>query len=147
VISAEAARGIDGVALREDGALDAAATDARRAALRKERVTGAVAGKGELVFTGRGKHRYGDAFHMDFERGEIRCGHCSHVLGAPGQNLAASLKEFDAPLWAAGAVRGEDYDEGRFKLRHLCCGHCGALVDVQVALDGAPRPGMRMALS
>ena len=50
----------------------------------------------------------------------------------------------NAPLEAAGPVRGEDYDTGRFRLRQLCCSSCGGLVDVQVALDGAPRPYFRI---
>jgi N-methylhydantoinase B len=69
------------------------------------------------------------------------------VHGAPGENLFPRLRELAVPLRTAGPVRGEDYDERRFKLRQLCCSGCGALVDVQVALDGAPRPRMRMALS
>jgi hypothetical protein len=54
------------------------------------------------------------------------------------------LREAKAPLAAAGGVRGEDYDNGRFKLRLLCCRHCGTLVDAQVALDGAPRSTWRI---
>ena len=50
-----------------------------------------------------------------------------------------SLRELKTPLSAAGAVRGEAYDRGRFSLRQLCCRHCGGLLDVQVALDGALR--------
>ena len=58
--------------------------------------------------------------------------------------LATHLREVNAPLKAAGPVRGEDYDTGRFRLRQLCCSGCGMLVDVQVALDGAPRPFFRI---
>ena len=149
VISAEAADKIYGVALRPDGTLDSEQTRSRRAAMRRMRLaSSAMPGEGgEIVFTGRGRHTYGEAFDIDLEKGEIRCPHCRHVHGAPGENLLPRLKEFNAPLSAAGPVRGEDYDAGRFRLRHLCCSHCGSLVDVQVALDGAPRPGMRMALS
>jgi N-methylhydantoinase B len=148
VVSAEAARDIYGVVLQGTKA-DSKGTAARRAALRQERLAkaGAPQGDAELVFTGRGKHRYGDAFELDFDKGAIRCGSCGHVHGKPGENLLPKLRELAAPLRAAGPVRGEDYDEGRFKLRQLCCAGCGALVDVQVALDGAPRPALRMAIS
>lgn len=149
VVSAAAARDIYGVVLRGDGTLDAEATTGQRNALRRLRIgqASAPAGDGELVFTGRGRHRYAEAFDLLFERNQICCAQCGHVLGKPGENLLPRLKELSTPLSAAGAVRGEDYDERRFKLRHLCCGACGALADVQVALDGAPRPRMRVALS
>ncbi len=149
VISPQAAGAIYGVALRPDGTLDEAKTRSRRDELRRARLAAArTPGEGgEIVFTGSGRHRYGDAFDIDLDQGEVRCGHCGHVHGKPGENLLPRLKEFDTPLAAAGAVRGEDYDAGRFRLRHLCCSRCGALVDVQVALEGAPRSAMRMALS
>jgi N-methylhydantoinase B len=148
VVSPEAARDIYGVILKK-GNVSVEATAARREELRRERLAnaGTPQGNAELVFTGRGKHRYGEAFELDFDENEIRCGHCGHVHGAPGQDLSARLKEYATPLRAAGPVRGEDYEHGRFKLRHLCCSNCGSLVDVQVALDGAPRPGMRMVLA
>jgi N-methylhydantoinase B len=148
VVSPEAARDIYGVILNK-GNVSVEATASRRAELRRHRLANAAAPQGdaELVFTGRGKHRYGEAFELDFENNEIRCGHCGHVHGAPGEDLSARLKEYATPLRAAGPVRGEDYEQGRFKLRHLCCSHCGGLVDVQVSLDGAPRPGMRMVLA
>ena len=148
VISPAAARDIYGVVFHGTE-VSPEGTQARRAALLRERLSAAIAPQGdaELVFTGRGRHRYGDAFDIDLDKGEIRCGRCGHVHGVPGKNLFPRLKEIAAPLRAAGPVRGEDYDEGRFKLRQLCCAGCGALVDVQVSLDGAPRPRMRMALS
>ena len=62
----------------------------------------------------------------------------------PQDDLLQHLREVNAPLRAAGPVRGEDYDSGRFRLRQLCCGNCGSLIDVQVALQGAPRPYFRI---
>jgi len=148
-VSAAAARDIYGVVLRHDGVADSEATVKQRSGLRRSRLEAAQApsGDGELAFTGRGRHRYGEAFELDFERGEIRCASCGRAHGKPGENLLSRLKELNTPLRAAGAVRGEDYEERRFKLRQLCCAGCGTLVDVQVALDGAPRPRMRMALN
>jgi hypothetical protein len=70
----------------------------------------------------------------------VACGHCGHRHCGTGEDVLPHLLEVNDPLQSAGAVRGEDYDRGRFKLRQLCCAECGALVDVQVAMTGAPRP-------
>jgi N-methylhydantoinase B len=147
VISTKVAREIYGVVVGAGGTVDATATDARRAAIRSERKRSAAPAdrEGEWIIEGTGKHRYGDALLADLDGGEIRCGYCGHVHGQPGENLLARLREFSTPLAAAGRVRGEDYDRRRFQLRHLCCSSCGGLIDVQVALDGAPRPRMRWA--
>jgi N-methylhydantoinase B len=146
VVSAKAAREIYGVVLGANGRLDAAGTTTARQSLRTERLRHATVPQptGPFVLAGKGQHRYGDALHADFDRNEVACGHCGHVLGTGGQDLYPQLREFTAPLSAAGPVRGEDYDTGRFRLRHLCCSQCGGLVDVQVALDGVARAGMRM---
>ncbi len=74
----------------------------------------------------------------------VLCGHCGQRHCAPTDNLLAHLREVLEPLTAAGPVRGEAYDQGRFHLRQPCCGDCGALVDAQVALDGAPWPFLRI---
>ena len=57
-----------------------------------------------------------------------------------GEDLMPRIGEIDTPLSAAGAVRGEDYDRGRFRLRQFCCRECGTLFDAQVACDDSPRP-------
>ena len=146
VVSVAAARSIYGVVVDAAGALDEAGTAGARAAIRGERLAAATVPEpaGPLVLTGTGKHRYGDALVADFDRDEIACGHCGHVLGRGGHDLFPQLREFETPLEAAGPVRGEDYAAGRFKLRHLCCSSCGGLIDVQVALQGVPRAGMRI---
>jgi len=145
-VSAHAARDIYGVALDANGVADEAASRTLRQSLRDARLAaaGAPVADGPFVLTGRGKQRYGDALHADFDRGEIACGHCGHTLGKGGEDLLPRMRELRVPLAAAGAVRGEDYDSGRFALRELCCGNCGGLIDVQVALDGVAHPGMRI---
>jgi N-methylhydantoinase B len=141
-VSSRAAREIYGVELTAGGALDSDATASRRSEIRQARIGSATtpADGGAILLRGRGRHRYGDVLRADFERGEIACGHCGEVLGAPGEDLLRKLGAVSSPLAAAGPVRGEDYDEGRFTLRQLCCRQCGGLIDVQVALDGAARP-------
>jgi N-methylhydantoinase B len=147
VISATAARTIYGVVADAAGAVDAQASDTLRATLRAARLGRAApaGGDGEWVFEGRGRHRYGDTLVADLDGGRIACGQCGHVHGKPGENLLPRFAEFADPLASAGAVRGQDYGHERFQLRHLCCSACGALIDVQVALEGAPRPSMRLS--
>jgi N-methylhydantoinase B len=145
-VSMGAARDIYGVVLNHEGGVDDDATRVLRQAIRSDRLaaSGVAVSDGPLVLAGRGKQRYGDALHADFDRNEISCGHCGHVLGGGGQDLLPQMRERTVPLAAAGGVRGEDYDGKRFALRELCCGNCGSLIDVQVALDGVAHPGMRI---
>ena len=146
VVSAQAAREIYGVAIDVRGGADASATAEARKAIRGRRLAASRPATSDrpFVLSGHGKHRYGDALHADFDRNSIGCAHCGHVLGASGQDLIPQLRELRVPLRDAGAVRGEDYDAGRFALRELCCSGCGTLIDVQVALDGVSHPGMRI---
>ena len=147
VISSAAGKDIYGVMLGESGTLDSSATERRREELRRERLASAKrrpAPAGEIRFSGHGCHRYGDVLTLDFEQDSVACGYCGHIHCRPGDNLLEHLSELETPLWAAGPVRGEDYDRGRFQLRHLCCTNCGGLVDVRVALEGTPPPVMRV---
>lgn len=146
-VSETAAREIYGVVIRRDGKPDASATEKRRAEIRAARLAAAkppVTDGEEMRFRGSGVVRVGDALVVDFERNEIRCGHCGKPHCGAHENLLPALRELKAPLASAGAVRGQDYDAGRFMLRQLCCRHCGTLVDVQVALEGAPRSYFRI---
>jgi N-methylhydantoinase B len=140
-VSRNAATHIYGVALSADGVVDNDGTAALRTAIRKARISRLERPHdgGAFVMRGRGEHRYAGT-RADLSGGRITCEHCGKVIGAPDEDLLPKLGEFTAPLDAAGPVRGEDYDEGRFGLRHLCCPHCGGLFDVQVAVDGVARP-------
>lgn len=143
VVSAKAAADIYGVIVDGSGRPDDAGTEARRAAIRKARLADGApppSGSRFLAFSGRGMHRYGEALVADLDRGTIDCAHCGASLGKPGTDLGPALSETTTPLAAAGAVRGQDYDTGRFELRQLCCSACGHLIDVQVGLAGAARP-------
>jgi N-methylhydantoinase B len=146
-VSAEVAHDIYGVVLDGDGEPDAAATVDRRAAIRAGRLASAAqpaAGGATVTFAGRGRHAFGDALLVDFDVGTVLCGYCGNRHCAPGDNLLDHLRAIETPLVASGPVRGEDYDRGRFRLRQLVCGHCGGLVDVSLAFDGAPPPAMRI---
>ncbi len=146
VISDTAARQIYGIATTTTGALALDATRLVRNAIRKERLSRAtpIADDASIRFAGRGRHRYGEALVIDFASNAIICGHCEQRHCGTNENLAPHLHGYELPLNSAGPVRGEDYDRGRFRLRYLCCAHCAALVDVQVALKDAPRPIIQM---
>ncbi|HZP88320.1 MAG TPA: hydantoinase B/oxoprolinase family protein [Burkholderiales bacterium] len=141
-VSRRAAREIYGVALHGDGSVDAHTTLSCRDEVRRQRIARSVPADdgGALILRGHGEHRYGDVLRADLDRGQVACGHCGARIGAAGANLLTHLGAFSSPVEAAGPVRGEDYDQGRFTLRQICCTHCGGLIDVQVALAGAPRP-------
>ena len=145
-VSATAARDIYGVVLSELGLVDTEQTAARREQIRKDRLNRAVPARdgGAFIVRGHGRHRYGDVIRADLDRGGVACGYCGTALGARGENLMPRLGAFTSPLRAAGPVRGEEYDERRFALRHVCCPQCGGLIDVQVALEGAPRPHIEL---
>lgn len=146
-VSSPAAADIYGVILDERGQCDAKATEARRAALRLQRLKQAVVPEpsdAAMTFVGEGRRSIAETLAIDFDRNEVTCAACGHVHCRSEDNLLQHLREVNAPLNAAGPVRGEDYDTGRFRLRQLCCSNCGGLVDVQVALDGAPRPYFRI---
>jgi len=143
IVSLKAATEIYGVVLDAEHGWDSQATERQRAALREQRLLQAVViqpGDAVMTFGGSGQRTIGDALTIDFDDDVVKCTHCGHVHGRPADNLLHHLREVNAPLKTAGPVRGEDYDTGRFQLRQLCCSNCGSLVDVQVALDGAPRP-------
>lgn len=140
-VSEQSALNIYGVVPDDDQA-----TERHRDALRKERLAQAVKpdpGDARITFAGNGKLRYGDVLRVDFDADEVLCYHCGHRHCGPSENLLEHLGEVLSPLTAAGPVRGEDYDSGRFHIRMLCCLGCGVLVDVQVARLKAPRGYMQ----
>jgi N-methylhydantoinase B len=145
VVSPQAATEIYGISLNGP-ACDHAATRLRRDEIRATRLATAVKpdpGDAMITFKGTGRRTL-DALVVDFEADTVACSDCGHVHCTPAENLLPHLREACTPLQAAGPVRGEDYDVGRFRLRQLCCSGCGTLVDVQVALNGAPRPFFRI---
>lgn len=142
-VSVEAAREIYGVVLRPDNAVAAAETETLRASHRKSRLARSQEpqpGDAVMRFSGQGSSRFGTALTLDLAEGAIRCSDCGGTLGAPGHDILPGLREWKSPLTAAGPVRGEDYDEGRFHLRHVLCPRCGSVIDAHVAQEGAPWP-------
>jgi N-methylhydantoinase B len=147
-VSPQAARDIYGVALAEDGRVDAAATERQRAAIRAQRRKAAADGEAATFMLKSPRDaRYGDALRVTAAAGEIRCAQCDGVVGRSGEAVLTGMRAFMSPLAAAGPVRGQDYDEGLFQLRQHCCVACGGLVDVQVALDGVAAPSLTFDLN
>ncbi len=147
VISPAVAREIYGVVSDVHGrACDVAATAALRDDLRRARLARATTPQPDdavMAFAGIGPSEIGLALRIEADA--VTCTHCGHRHCARDDNLLLHLRELHDPVWvAAGPVRGEDYDRGRFFLRQLICAGCGTLVDSQVALVGAPRPFMRL---
>lgn len=146
-VSLDAARAIYGVVIGAGGAADARATANERSAARTARLAAARAPTVDdavLAFDGTGSHRFGEALRLELDSRRIACARCDEPLGAPGENLLPKLRETVLPLAAAGAVRGQDYERGRFGLRLLLCPGCGGAIDAHLAFEGAPRPSMRL---
>ena len=141
-VSLSSAADIYGVVLSGSGEHDLAATHRRREKIRKARLdesTGLVTGDSTITFLGSGVLEFGGVLNIDFAADKISCGYCKRAHCRPGDNLLTHLREVNSSLSAAGPVRGEDYDRGRFHLRQLICPECGGMVDVEVAFEGAPR--------
>jgi N-methylhydantoinase B len=140
-VSQASAADIYGVVIAADGSADHAATQIRRHSIRASRLAAAqVPDPGDAVvsYQGGGRIVLGPALVIDSGADSVSCGQCGHRHCGVGDNLLAHLGVVMAPLTAAGPVRGEYYDRGRFVLRQFICRGCGGLVDVQVGLDGAP---------
>jgi N-methylhydantoinase B len=140
-ISPSSAEEIYGVVLLDDGSVDAAGTKSQREAIRATRRNLAKPCKpGDAVvsFKGNGRTKLGPTLAVDISADSVSCQHCGHRHCGTGDNLLAHLGLIEAPLTAAGPVRGEAYHRGRFALRQFTCRGCGMLVDTQVGLNGAP---------
>jgi N-methylhydantoinase B len=149
-VSPAAAAEIYGVVLTADGGADIAATIVRRQAIRDSRLAAArpvEPGDAITCFPGAGRLTFGDALVIDGAADTVCCPHCGHRHCGTHDNLLQHVREVRAPLSAAGPVRGEDYDVGRFYLRQLVCSACGHLIDAHVALVGAPLPYMQIGLT
>ncbi|MDR7554346.1 MAG: hydantoinase B/oxoprolinase family protein [Armatimonadota bacterium] len=150
LVSPEVARTVYGVVLDDHGNVDDDATAQRRHAIRADRRRGArlpTAGSHAVAGGGVGRvgaeddsQRVGEYLRIDRGRRQYECGVCGHLLGPADASLYDLLAEQLLPLTAAGPVRGESYDRGRFALRALYCPGCWTQVEVHVQLrGGVPR--------
>jgi N-methylhydantoinase B len=140
-VSREVCADVYGVAMAPDGNADHGGTKIKREQIRANRKLSArkpAANGLNWCYQGTGRTEIADALVVDFHDKSVNCGNCGHRHCSTDENLLDHLGLIETHPSSAGPVRGEAYDRGRFKLRHLICQNCGGLTDVQVGLDGAP---------
>ncbi|MDR7468409.1 MAG: hydantoinase B/oxoprolinase family protein [Armatimonadota bacterium] len=149
LVSRDVAWTVYGVVLDAAGNVDAAGTAARRRAIVAERQHDArqpavhAAGPAAAA-DGDALHPVGPYLGVDCTRRVYGCRACGQVLGPAHANLYDLLAERELPLVAAGPVRGEHYDRGRFFLRALYCPKCWTQVEVHVQLRGGTPRALRL---
>ena len=149
-VSRDSARRIYGVVIKDDGTADSLATKECRQKIREDRLNSATSINSDdsmMILNGPARMKYGDVLHIDDQGKSVYCSNCHHELCRKENNLLNCLVEIRSPLSAAGPVRGEDYDHGRFHLRQICCRECATLIDVQVVLKNAPLDSMKVIAS
>lgn len=155
LVSPEAARDVYGVVLT-DGAVDGAATEARREELRSARRERAVPaselpGPGDDLPSVPSQQptttiAYGDLITVDPAGGRASCTACAADLGPVEGDLRAGCLVELGPPSEAGAVRGQDYGDGPLTMRRYHCPGCLRQLDVEFVLADGPRPGSRLAM-
>jgi N-methylhydantoinase B len=137
IVSEGAAETLYGVVTDQDGELDTHATDAKRAALRRERLSDA----GE-------DHRPGDsvaiaqscandpplqeylAIHYENGAADIRCTQCGHAFCSPDADWTGAAAYRRMPPIAAGPLMAEL--SGRYLLEQLYCPSCAVLLRSEI---------------
>lgn len=150
LVSAEVAWAIYGVVLDGTGSVNVGATEQRRQAIRQERISTLKApratgtSKDVGVALAGGRERIGEYLLLDRMHWVYICRICGRVLGSADSNLYDLLAERELALNAAGPVRGEAYDRGRFYLRALYCPSCATQIEVHVQLRGGVEREFRL---
>lgn len=140
-VSKEVCNTVYGVVLSADGKADQPATKAKRDQLRTARKSAAKKASIDGLnwsYQGKGRTEIAEALVIDTENKSVSCGQCGHRHCSSDDNLLDHLGLIEVHPSAAGPVRGEVYDRGRFKMRQFICTNCGGLADVQINLAGAP---------
>jgi N-methylhydantoinase B len=131
-VSPAAAFDIYGVVIA-DGHPDEQATEARRAALRAERLgreprPARESGAGRAI---------GDGLMAD-AAGVVSCRRCGASLGTDvARGAWAAAHVLEGSLGAAGPHRGEDYVDHGFRLRRYLCPGCGSMFHAELAYRGS----------
>ncbi|WP_027935760.1 hydantoinase B/oxoprolinase family protein [Amycolatopsis sp. ATCC 39116] len=150
-VTADAAEDVYGVVLREDGEVDGAATEERRAQLRRRRASGAgLAGQVRLVPAGEpdltGLRRLDDnlAVREAPDGGTVLCVHCGTAIGPlAGGAFVASLARREAPPTEAGPHIWHDpqeYVDAEVVFRQLFCPGCLTAVHSRIVPVDHPLP-------
>lgn len=140
-VSKDVCNTVYGVALTANGEADVAETKVNRDKLRATRKSSAKKASIEGLnwsYKGTGRTEIAEALVIDCGTKSVSCGQCGYKHCSTDDNLLDHLGLIEVHPSAAGPVRGEAYDTGRFKLRQFICTNCGGFADVQVNLKGAP---------
>jgi N-methylhydantoinase B len=154
LVSAPCAADQYGVVVNAAGAVDAAATAARRTALRADRLArgqrpaataNGLAANGSAVANGHAAdtervQRVNEVLAIA-RRGDalvVQC-RCGQALGPATENFKLGAVLAELPLQAAGPhVNPAGHSPGRFVFRHYYCPACATLLATEVALAGSP---------
>ncbi|UGS33884.1 hydantoinase B/oxoprolinase family protein [Capillimicrobium parvum] len=134
LVSAEAAHDVYGVVLA-GAAVDAAATERRRLAMRAARigqeVEPALGTRADVPFSGRPLGEY----LQQTATGATQCTWCAAEVAPAGEMWKRRATIVRSPMARAGAFRSEDPD---FALLECCCPTCGTLLDTEVVWRDDP---------
>jgi N-methylhydantoinase B len=133
-VSVEMAHELYGVVIDEAGAVDEAATKARRRAIRAERIGG-----GEpREIAERDGERVTETLIID--AGRLTCRMCGTDTGDAAAPYKEGLRRRDLPITAGGPLidAPSNYVDAEFELRQFACPGCGTLVENEVARVGDP---------
>lgn len=144
LVSPGVAKDIYGVIIK-GGAVDPVATLGKRAEIRDERVAGAVLPSVKPTPPSEDSLRYGDHLTIDLSQNVMACGQCGRQLGSASDDFRENVVRRESPLAAAGPVRGQAYDKGRFQLVTYHCPGCATQFEADVEQMGAPHPWFRLA--
>ncbi len=138
-VTAAAAREICGVVLDADNRrIDEAATRARRAAMRAERIGRPVAAEFCERRAVAPSHRPLGEYLQQVgapERGFVQCTWCGHEISHGAERWKDRAVQRALPVSAAGDFR--DAAPGLI-LRQFCCPRCATALDLEVALESDP---------
>lgn len=140
LVTARSAALLFGVVLGADGRVDGQATESRRAAVRRERLTGTPA---------PGKHRIGRVDHAEKDLPRLRfhevlevvgrgpeamveCRRCGEGFGPPDENFKLRALRRDRPLDEVAGRPMPDGSRYRAVFREYACPGCATLLEVDV---------------
>jgi N-methylhydantoinase B len=142
-----------GVVLSADSRADLAATETRRASLRKQRLERAKPyveqyplASGEAVVEAHAEERetmtYWDVVGIDHARDVVQCLACDRVLGGASDDVRQGCLVEEIAASEIGPIHGEDYvDQGEsIAIRLFYCPGCGRQLEADLVIPGEVGP-------